>query len=86
MKLDSKARIVGSVGVITAYFIVLHVNVLLGVIIHFVADLISVPYFIRTKAWDVVIMLAFLLFIGMSKLTSMWSVHYCGTALQNHVY
>ena len=70
MKLDSKARIVGSVGVITAYFIVLHVNVLLGVIIHFVADLISVPYFIRTKAWDVVIMLSFLLVISLSKLTT----------------
>ncbi len=70
MKLDSKARVVGSIGVITAYFIVLHVNVLLGVIIHFVADLISVPYFIRTKSWDVVIMLAFLMFISMSKLTT----------------
>lgn len=70
MRLDSKARIIGSVGVITAYFIVLHVNVLLGVIIHFVADLISVPYFIRIKAWDVVIMLAFLLVISLSKLTS----------------
>jgi len=70
MKLDSKARVVGSIGVITAYFIVLHVNVLLGVIIHFVADLISVPYFIRTKSWDVVIMLAFLMFISMSKMTT----------------
>ncbi len=71
MKLDSKARIVGSVGVITAYFVVLHVNVLVGVIIHFIADVISVPYFIRTKAWDVVIMLAFLFCIGLSKLTSL---------------
>ena len=31
MKLDTKARVLGSVGVITAYFIILHVNVISGV-------------------------------------------------------
>jgi hypothetical protein len=59
---------VGSALVIIAYFIVLHVNVLVGVTAHFVADLISIPYFIKTKSWDVVIMLTFLLFISLSKL------------------
>ena len=53
---------------ITAYFVVLHVNVILGVALHFVADLISIPYFVRTKSWDVVIMLTFLLVISLSKL------------------
>tara|TARA_A100001515_G_C4427867_1_gene162675 strand:+ start:303 stop:515 length:213 start_codon:yes stop_codon:yes gene_type:complete len=63
-------RIVGSIGVIAAYFIILHVNLLLGVIINFIADLISIPFFIKTKAWDVVVMLSFLLAISMSKLLS----------------
>tara|TARA_R100000329_G_C7538958_1_gene190272 strand:+ start:206 stop:418 length:213 start_codon:yes stop_codon:yes gene_type:complete len=63
-------RIVGSVGVIAAYFIILHVNLLWGVIINFIADLISIPFFIKTKAWDVVFMLSFLLAISMSKLLS----------------
>ena len=63
-------RIVGSIGVIAAYFIILHVNLLLGVIINFIADLISIPFFIKTKAWDVVLMLSFLLAISMSKLLS----------------
>jgi hypothetical protein len=66
----TRMRILGSVGVIVAYFIILHVNVLLGVIINFTADLISIPYFARTKAWDVVIMLSFLLAISISKLLS----------------
>lgn len=66
--IDIPLRVLGSIGVITAYFIVLHVNVTVGVCLHFLADLISVPYFIRTKSWDVVIMLTFLLFIGGSKL------------------
>ncbi len=63
-----RLRVIGSALVIIAYFIVLHINVLVGVTAHFVADLISIPYFIKTKSWDVVIMLAFLLFISLSKL------------------
>ena len=63
-------RIVGSIGVIAAYFVILHVNLLWGVIINFIADLISIPFFIKTKAWDVVVMLSFLLAISMSKLLS----------------
>jgi len=65
---DVPMRVVGSALVITAYFIVLHVNVFAGVALHFIADLISIPYFIRTKSWDVVIMLSFLLVISLSKL------------------
>ena len=65
---DVLMRITGSALVFIAYFTVLHVNVVVGVITHFIADLISVPYFIRTKSWDVVIMLVFLLTISVSKL------------------
>ena len=66
--IDVPLRIIGNALVITAYFVVLHVNVILGVTLHFVADLISIPYFVRTKSWDVVIMLTFLLVISLSKL------------------
>tara|TARA_R110001606_G_scaffold186658_1_gene334190 strand:- start:78 stop:293 length:216 start_codon:yes stop_codon:yes gene_type:complete len=68
IKVDVPMRITGSILVITAYFVVLHINITLGVLLHFVADMISVPYFIRTKSWDVVIMLMFLLAISFSKL------------------
>jgi len=70
MKTITGMRVVGSIGVITAYFIILHVNIFAGVIINFIADLISIPYFVKTKAWDVVIMLSFLLAISISKLLS----------------
>tara|TARA_Y100000022_G_C13184811_1_gene345232 strand:+ start:671 stop:856 length:186 start_codon:yes stop_codon:yes gene_type:complete len=60
----------GSIGVIAAYFTILHINVLAGVIINFIADLISIPYFAKTKAWDVVLMLSFLLAISLSKLVT----------------
>ena len=70
MKIDTIGRIIGSFLVVSAYFVVLHVNVVMGVIMHFIADLISIPFFIRTKSWDVVIMLGFLLVISSSKLLS----------------
>ena len=63
-------RIVGSGLVISAYFITLHLDVVTGVIVHLVAMSISVPYFIKSKAWDVVIMMAFLITIGAGKLVT----------------
>jgi hypothetical protein len=68
MKIDTVGRVIGSFLVVTAYFIILHVNISLGVIMQFVGDAISVPFFIRTKSWDVVIMLSFLLIISSTKL------------------
>jgi hypothetical protein len=65
---DVTLRIIGSIGVITAYFIILHVDVTTGVTLNLVADAISIPYFIRTKSWDVVIMIVFLLTISLSKI------------------
>ena len=68
MTYDVNLRIAGSACVVVAYFVVLHVSVMSGVALHFIGDLISLPYFIRTKSYDVVIMLTFLLFISLSKL------------------
>lgn len=64
---DEIARVIGSGAVILGYFIVLHVNTALGVVFHIVGDGLAVPYFIRTKSWDVVIMIGFLEVISFSK-------------------
>ena len=61
-------RAVGSGLIIAAYFITLHFDVVTGVIIHLTAMSISVPYFIKSKAWDVVIMMSFLMTIGAGRL------------------
>jgi hypothetical protein len=70
MKTLTAMRVAGSITVITAYFVVLHVNLTIGVIMNVVADTISIPYFVKTKSWDIVIMLGFLLAISFSKLLS----------------
>jgi hypothetical protein len=67
---DIPARVLGSILVVSAYFVILHVNIMAGVVMNLIADCISIPYFIRTKSWDVVIMLVFLLAISSSKLFS----------------
>ena len=63
-------RVVGSGLIIAAYFITLHLDVVTGAAIHFTAMMISVPYFIKSKAWDVVIMMAFLMTIGAGRLVT----------------
>jgi hypothetical protein len=70
MKTFTVMRVIGSILVIAAYFVVLHVNLTAGVIMNVIADTISIPFFVKTKSWDIVIMLGFLLAISFSKLLS----------------
>ena len=57
-------RIIGSWLVIYASFIALHFDVITGLVVHLVALSISVPFFIKSKALDLVIMMAFLIAIN----------------------
>ena len=68
MVLLQRMRVIGSGLVIAAYFITLHLDVVTGVIIHLTAMSISIPYFIKSKAWDVVIMMSFLMTIGTGRI------------------
>ena len=70
MRVLTTGRIIGSFLIVTAYFIVLHVSATVGALMHLVANIISIPFFIRTKAHDVVIMLTFLIIISLTKLTT----------------
>ena len=70
MKLLTTGRIIGSFLIVTAYFIVLHVSATVGALMHLIANVISLPFFIRTKAHDVVVMLSFLIIISLTKLSS----------------
>ena len=68
MTLDTTGRIIGSFLIVTAYFIVLHVSATIGAAMHLLANVISIPFFIRTKAHDVVLMLSFLIVISLTKI------------------
>ena len=68
IKLDTTGRIIGSFLIVSAYFIVLHVSATVGAAMHLLANVISIPFFIRTKAHDVVLMLSFLIVISLTKI------------------
>ncbi len=69
MNLLVTGRITGSIMIIAAYFVVLQVSVFYGAIMHFIADMICMPFYIKHKQFDVVIMLGFLMTIALSKIT-----------------
>ena len=68
VQLDTTGRIIGSFLIVSAYFIVLNVSATIGAGMHLIANVISIPFFIRTKGWDVVLMLSFLIVISLTKL------------------
>ena len=68
MQLDTQGRIIGSFLIVTAYYVVLHVSATVGAVMYLTANAISMPFFIRTKGWDVVVMLSFLMAISLTKL------------------
>ena len=67
MKLLVAGRITGSVLIIAAYFVILHVSSFYGSIMHVIADICCIPFYIEHEQWDVVIMLTFLMIIAISK-------------------
>ena len=67
MNLLVAGRITGSVLIICAYFVILHVSTLYGAMMHVIADICCIPFYIQHKQWDVVIMLTFLMIIATSK-------------------
>ena len=68
MQIDTQGRIIGSFLIVSAYFMVLHVSATIGAAMHLLANVISIPFFIRTKGWDVVLMLSFLIVISLTKI------------------
>ena len=67
-KIDVPLRIIGSALVVFAYFVLVHIDVKIGVALSLTGDVLALPFFIRTKAWDVVVMIGFLSFVSVSKL------------------
>ena len=63
-------RRLGCVLIVCSHFIIIHVGIIPGVISHLTADFLTMPYFLKNKMWDMVIMLSFLIVIGITKLAT----------------
>ena len=62
------ARMIGNYGIILGYFITLHISTYIGAMFNIVFELMALPFYIKNKMYDVVIMFVFLFTIGFSKL------------------
>jgi hypothetical protein len=69
-KIDVPLRVIGSVLVVFAYYVIVYIDVTVGVSLSLTGDCLALPYFIRTRAWDVVAMIGFLSCVSISKLFS----------------
>ena len=64
-------RIYGHAQVVVGHFILLYVSLTWGLVLCFTANLLILPWAIREKLWDVVIIMCFFAGIEGSKLVSM---------------
>ena len=62
------ARMIGTYGIILGYFVTLYISTYVGAMFNVVFELMALPFYIKNKMWDVVIMFVFLLTIGFSKI------------------
>ena len=68
MKYDVPLRVLGSTLVILGWFVVLNLSVTIGGTMSALGDCLAIPFFVRTKAWDVVVMICVLHIVTMHKL------------------
>ena len=59
MNLLVVGRITGSTLIIVAYFVILHISTFYGAIIHTIADIICIPFYVYNKQYDVVITVSY---------------------------
>jgi len=69
MKADVPLRILGSSLVIIGWFVVVYINVTIGASLSLLGDTLAIPFFIRTRAWDVVAMIVVLHSVTVAKLS-----------------
>jgi hypothetical protein len=69
-KIDVPLRVIGSVLVVFAYYVIVYIDVTVGVSLSLTGDCLALPFFIRTRAWDVVFMIGILSCVSISKLFS----------------
>ena len=74
MKFLIALRILGTVCEVLGYFIQLNFNSTLGVVVLSLGQLLMMPFMIKTKAYDVVALLALMFVISASSLVFNYSI------------
>ena len=61
-------RRIGNLSIVVGYFVLLNVDLLTGVLIRILANSLVLPWGVRTKMWDFVALVSFLMAIELHKL------------------
>ena len=65
--MDSKAIILSSITILFAFYITLYHDTTMGAKLYMLGNALALPYMIRNKCWDVVVLLTFLIIMGLPK-------------------
>ena len=65
--MDSKARILSSITIVFAFYITLYHDTVVGARLYMIGNSLALPYMIRNKCWDVVVLIVFLIIMGLPK-------------------
>jgi len=65
--MDSNARILSSITVIFAFYITMYHDTVVGARLYMIGNSLALPYMIRNKCWDVVVLIVFLIIMGLPK-------------------
>lgn len=65
---SAKIRIFGSTLLLIGYFILLHIDVMLGCWLRLIGGCLMIPFAISIKTWDVVMLLSFFAVMDASKI------------------
>ena len=60
-------RYLGSILVLIGYYFLLNVDILTGVSLRIIANCLSLPWAVKNKIWDFVILLVFFLVLEIAK-------------------
>jgi len=61
-------RIIGSILLVSGYFVLLYVDIKTGCWFRLIGDLAMMPFAIKIKTWDIVVLQAFFAVIDASKI------------------
>jgi hypothetical protein len=65
--MENKARIISSLVLCIAYIITLYYDDVIGAKLYTIGNALSLPYMIKNRCWDIVLLLSFFIVVGIPK-------------------
>lgn len=67
LEMENRLRFISSVILCSAFVITFYFDVTLGARMYLVGNLLALPYMVKNKCWDIVLMLVFFIIVGIPQ-------------------